>query len=194
MSFASYIPSYVRRGRLPKAAIAATGFSGAVLFADISGFTPLASALAKRGAAGTEELSRALNAYFDRLLSIVAEHGGDPIKFAGDAVLTIWPAAPTAGGMAAATLAAAQCGRSLQDILSRLRSGSNDLPVPAGLHCCGTDASAAGRCRRLVACDDRGRAGRRACRDRKARPTWGGRGQRPCVGATFMTAARRRAR
>ena len=118
MSFASYIPSYVTQGRLPKAAIASTGFSGAVLFADISGFTPLASALAKRGAAGTEELSRALNAYFDRLLSIVAEHGGDPIKFAGDAVLTIWPAAATAGGMAAATLAAAQCGRSLQDILS----------------------------------------------------------------------------
>ena len=92
MSFVSYIPSYVRRGQLPKAATSSTGFSGAVLFADISGFTPLASSLAERGTAGTEELSRALNAYFDRLLSIIGENGGDPIKFAGDAVLAVWHA------------------------------------------------------------------------------------------------------
>ena len=119
MSFASYIPPYVKQGRLPKAATASFRFSGAVLFADISGFTPLASGLAERGAAGTEELSRALNAYFDRLLSIVDAHGGDPIKFAGDAILAIWSADANKDGLETATLAAARCGRALQEALSR---------------------------------------------------------------------------
>ena len=122
MSFVSYIPSYVRRGRLPKAATSSTGFSGAVLFADISGFTPLASSLAERGTAGTEELSRALNAYFDRLLSIIAENGGDPIKFAGDAVLAVWHAESYEGGLRSATLATARCGLSLQEALSHYQA------------------------------------------------------------------------
>ena len=39
-------------------------FPAAVLFADISGFTPLAERLARRGPAGAEELSALLNAYF----------------------------------------------------------------------------------------------------------------------------------
>jgi class 3 adenylate cyclase/predicted ATPase len=119
MSFAGYIPSYVKQGRLPKAATASFGFSGAVLFADISGFTPLASRLAERGTAGTEELSRALNAYFDRLLSIVDAHGGDPIKFAGDAILAVWSADANKEGLATATLAAARCGLALQEALSQ---------------------------------------------------------------------------
>jgi class 3 adenylate cyclase len=38
-------------------------FPAAVLFADVSGFTPLADRLAQRGPAG-EELSGLLNAYF----------------------------------------------------------------------------------------------------------------------------------
>ena len=42
-------------------------FSAAVLFADISGFTPLADRLARRGPAGAEELSALLNVYFGRL-------------------------------------------------------------------------------------------------------------------------------
>jgi class 3 adenylate cyclase len=119
MSFAGYIPSYVKQGRLPKAATASFGFSGAVLFADISGFTPLASRLAERGTAGTEELSRALNAYFDRLLSIVDAHGGDPIKFAGDAILAIWSADANQDAPETATIAAARCGLALQEALSR---------------------------------------------------------------------------
>ncbi len=125
MSFTSYIPSYVKQGRLPRAATASTRFSGSVLFADITGFTPLASVLAERGPAGTEELSWALNAYFDQLLSIITEHGGDPIKFAGDAILAVWHADTHAGGLPSATLAAVRCGLSLQDSLSHYEAAPN---------------------------------------------------------------------
>src|SRR5437867_8848650 len=62
----------------------------AVLFADISGFTALAEELGPRGPAGAEELTSRLNACFGQLISLVAEHGGDVVKFAGDALLALW--------------------------------------------------------------------------------------------------------
>ena len=68
-------------------------FWAAVLFADISGFTPLAERLARRGPAGAEDLSDLLNAYFGELTSLIAEHGGEVITFAGDGLLAVWPAA-----------------------------------------------------------------------------------------------------
>jgi class 3 adenylate cyclase/tetratricopeptide (TPR) repeat protein len=62
----------------------------AVLFADISGFTRLTERLARKGAAGAEELTAALNSYFGRLIEIVCDFGGDVLKFAGDALLAIF--------------------------------------------------------------------------------------------------------
>jgi class 3 adenylate cyclase len=66
-------------------------FPAAVLFADISGFTPLADRLAQRGPAG-EELSGLLNAYFGQLTALIAAHAGEVITFAGDGLLAAWPA------------------------------------------------------------------------------------------------------
>jgi class 3 adenylate cyclase len=51
-------------------------FPAAVLFADISGFTPLTEALAQRGAEGPEEMTRLLNAYFSRLIAAIEAEGG----------------------------------------------------------------------------------------------------------------------
>ncbi|MBS0661420.1 MAG: AAA family ATPase [Verrucomicrobia bacterium] len=67
-------------------------FLGAVLFADISGFTRLSESLAEKGPAGAEELSAILNDYFGRLIERIHAHGGDVVKFAGDALLAIWRA------------------------------------------------------------------------------------------------------
>lgn len=64
----------------------------AVLFADISGFTALSERLAQRGPAGAEELTEILNRYFGHLIELVSAHGGDLVKFAGDALLALWPA------------------------------------------------------------------------------------------------------
>src|SRR5215471_14998973 len=67
-------------------------FSSSVLMADISGFTRLTETLARRGEVGAEDLTRCLNIYFGRLIDLIVEHGGDIVKFAGDALLAVWPA------------------------------------------------------------------------------------------------------
>ncbi len=76
----------------PEAAQIATHerFEAAIMFADISGFTRLSERLAERGAAGVEELTRILNAFFGRLIDLIHAHGGDVAKFAGDALLAVW--------------------------------------------------------------------------------------------------------
>ncbi|MDP8987184.1 MAG: AAA family ATPase [Actinomycetota bacterium] len=82
--------------------------AGAVLIADISGFTPLAESLARQGGVGAEELFRLLNGVFGRIVDIVGEHGGEIVTFAGDAVIAVWTAGSE--GLGAATRAATACG------------------------------------------------------------------------------------
>ena len=65
----------------------------AAIFADISGFTSLTETLARRGAPGIEELTSTLNRHFGALIDTIDAHGGDIFKFAGDALLALWPAA-----------------------------------------------------------------------------------------------------
>ena len=67
--------------------------TAALLQCDLSGFTTLTEGLAKRGPAGAEELSRSLSVIFERLTKLIAAHGCDVVKFAGDALLAIWPVA-----------------------------------------------------------------------------------------------------
>ncbi|MBM3226047.1 MAG: adenylate/guanylate cyclase domain-containing protein [Candidatus Tectomicrobia bacterium] len=67
-------------------------FPAAVLFADISGFTPLTEALAQHGAEGPEEMTRLLNAYFSRLITAIEAEGGEVVKFSGDALTALFPA------------------------------------------------------------------------------------------------------
>src|SRR6266508_5851384 len=64
---------------------------GAVLFADISGFTPLTEALARTlgSRRGAEELTRQLNAVYDSLIAEVDRYGGRVVGFSGDAI-TCW--------------------------------------------------------------------------------------------------------
>jgi class 3 adenylate cyclase len=59
-------------------------FHGALLFIDISGFTVLSQRLP------VDELRTQINAYFKKILDIVEKHGGDVVKFAGDALFIIW--------------------------------------------------------------------------------------------------------
>jgi class 3 adenylate cyclase/predicted ATPase len=85
----------------------------AVLFADISGFTKLAETLSQRGPAGIDQLTRTLNVDMGCLVNVIYDHGGDVIKFAGDALLALWhpdPARPRD-----AVLRAAHCGLEAQE-------------------------------------------------------------------------------
>ena len=65
--------------------------TGAALFADISGFTPLTEALAAElgPQRGAEELARHLNHVYDALIGEIYHYGGAVIGFAGDAI-TCW--------------------------------------------------------------------------------------------------------
>ena len=100
----------------PVAAPEAHCFPAAALFADVSGFTALTERLAGRGPQGVEELTELLNDYFGRLVAVVDVHGGDVVKFAGDAILAIWAANDARPDEAAARAAA--CGLALLDALS----------------------------------------------------------------------------
>jgi class 3 adenylate cyclase/tetratricopeptide (TPR) repeat protein len=73
---------------------------GAVLFADVSGFTPLAASLARELGArrGAEELTRQLNAVYEVLIDAVHAQGGSVIAFTGDAITCVFDDARPASG------------------------------------------------------------------------------------------------
>ena len=49
--------------------------------------------LSKFGDAGGEKMAHSLNKYFEQISKIIRKNGGDILKFAGDALLVIWPVA-----------------------------------------------------------------------------------------------------
>jgi class 3 adenylate cyclase/tetratricopeptide (TPR) repeat protein len=107
----------------------------AMLFADISGFTLLSEQMVQRGPAGVETLARILNEYFGQLIDIIHEYGGDVVKFAGDAVIAVWPIMAddvAAGGTGTAesvsradqwqwTMRAAECAVTVRERLSNYK-------------------------------------------------------------------------
>lgn len=88
----------------------------AVLFADISGFTALTERLAEEGPEGVETLTSVLNDYFGRMVNAIEAHGGDVVKFAGDALLALWPTSSTSD-LHTLTLIATQCAVQIQSEL-----------------------------------------------------------------------------
>ena len=62
-----------------------------VVFADISGFTNLSEACAKKGDRGNEELAFCINRYMEGMVTNLNQYGGDIIKFVGDAMIVMWP-------------------------------------------------------------------------------------------------------
>eukprot|EP01126_Amoeba_proteus_P038719 TRINITY_DN404_c0_g2_i2.p1 TRINITY_DN404_c0_g2~~TRINITY_DN404_c0_g2_i2.p1 ORF type:complete len:225 (-),score=51.67 TRINITY_DN404_c0_g2_i2:48-641(-) len=91
---ASYVPKVVlKQYQLKPQAIKLpmiTIHGCALVFADISGFTPLTEKMSKLGSKGIELMSSHLNNFFDKLIGIIHLYGGDVIKFAGDAVFAVW--------------------------------------------------------------------------------------------------------
>ncbi|MBI5290778.1 MAG: AAA family ATPase [Chloroflexi bacterium] len=142
-TLASYVPALVAR-RLSQHPVAADqpvaeNIPAAALLADISGFTALAERLAQAGPAGAEELTRLLNGYFGQLIDLIAAHGGDVVKFAGDALLALWPADSGGGppALRTAALRAEQCGLQIQKTLQEYTAAgglrlSMRLSVAAG--------------------------------------------------------------
>jgi class 3 adenylate cyclase/tetratricopeptide (TPR) repeat protein len=123
-----YIPPGLAQALLanPTLAPLVEQFPAAVLFADISGFTPLTETLAQRGAEGPEEMTRLLNAYFSRLIAAIAAEGGEVVKFSGDALTALFPA--TADPAGHATRRAVQAAAAMHALMGDFAT----LPTSAG--------------------------------------------------------------
>ncbi|MDP6454820.1 MAG: adenylate/guanylate cyclase domain-containing protein [SAR202 cluster bacterium] len=134
----SYIPPPVAR-RLAGDPNMPTGPSSeqlpaAVMFADISGFTPLAERLAERGVEGAEDLSNAVNGFFGRFIDLTASHGGEALYFAGDSAIVLWPATDLDDDLPGLTHRAAQCALEIMSQLNGLEVAEDvRLSIRVGL-------------------------------------------------------------
>ncbi len=63
---------------------------GSLMFADISGFTPMSERLSRIGREGAEEITGIVNRYFGAMLTILREYDGHLVKFGGDALLGLF--------------------------------------------------------------------------------------------------------
>ena len=63
---------------------------GSLVSLDISGFTALSERLQAKGRVGAEELILLISGVFEGLIAIAHGHGGDVLKFRGDALLLLF--------------------------------------------------------------------------------------------------------
>ncbi len=106
-----------------------------VLFADISGFTPMSEALARLGQGGTEELTDRINYHYAGMIDSITAFGGQVGAFGGDAMTAIFPLGADPLGAAAR---AVQCALDMQQLIRPsapivTRAGSFSLAIKIGL-------------------------------------------------------------
>ncbi len=89
--------------------------SGALMIADLSGFTPLTAKLTSdHGRLGVERTSRILNDLVEFIVEAVDETGGTILNFEGDALVGGWRSAPDEAAMRSAAWSASHCAHLLQ--------------------------------------------------------------------------------
>jgi len=95
-----------------------------VLFADISGFTPMSEALSRVGRQGAEQMNQHLNTTFSATIARIAAYGGEVAAFGGDAILAFFPqsADETAMSVAWRALACAQAMREAMTAFERIET------------------------------------------------------------------------
>ena len=91
-------------------------FETVCVFCDVSGFTALSEAMARNGK-GAEGLAKHLNSYFSQMVKALSSEGGDIFKFAGDAMIVLWP--PSDEPMGSLLRRAAQCAIAIQKALHK---------------------------------------------------------------------------
>jgi len=118
----SYVPNFIltniaNNDPKPRAQYSMEKLYAAILFIDVSGFTALNERLAKLGPVGPEQVSKHLNKYFGSLIDVVYAHGGDVLKFAGDALICMFADydSPPTEDLAKISLRAVQCGFEIQN-------------------------------------------------------------------------------
>lgn len=114
----TYLPRPVVDSPQPGGVSAGGMQQGVFLFGDVSGFTPLSEQLKKQGQRGAERIMEIINGLFTELVSELFDHGGDLLKFGGDALLGVFPASNEIE-MRRAALRAAQVGLAMQRVLQQ---------------------------------------------------------------------------
>ena len=142
--FSSYIPMD-RRQALANGTTLPDRANGAVLFADISGFTPLTAVLAQElgPQLGAEELTLLLNQVYGALIDQIHHYRGSVIGFSGDAI-TCWFEGDHG-------LRATACALAMQQVM--VQFASFELPGGSSLSLVIKVAVAAGTVRRFVVGD-----------------------------------------
>jgi adenylate cyclase len=106
-------------------------FDAVIWFSDMRDFTALADRVPPA------HIVELLDGYFDVVASTIAEHGGEVLKFIGDAVLAIFPVGDDARAAGRRARAAAEQTLSTLAEVSRARAAHGDEPIRIGvaLHC-----------------------------------------------------------
>ena len=132
----TYLPRHLVGTELTTGDVAPVGgafLDGALLFADISGFTAMSERLSTLGVEGAEQVTALVNRYFSAMLEVLFAYGGDLFKFGGDALLAYFP--DTIGGSASAIQAAwtmQQAMTAFHQVKTSL--GTFPLQMKIGLH------------------------------------------------------------
>jgi adenylate cyclase 10 len=103
-------------------------FKSVVMFADISGFTMLTETFSKMGPEGAEIIVFAINRYMELLVKGIGRSGGDIFKFAGDAMIVIWPPPISEPGITIEKLQIKLCQKAVQSALD-LQKALNDTNI-----------------------------------------------------------------
>ena len=129
MSFEPYLPRLVREW---EGGPGARELDGTLVSADLSGFTRLSERLQAKGRAGAEELVLAVSGAFEGLIGVAERHGGDVLKFRGDALLLFFSGGDHEGR---ACLAATQMQWLIGEIGTMMSSvGSVTLRMSTGVY------------------------------------------------------------
>ncbi len=84
-----YVPTVLQQHLADDPGTLAWRSTGTAAFVDVSGFTRLSEALARKGREGAEQITEIIGRVFERMLSVSYENGGRLLKFGGDALL-LW--------------------------------------------------------------------------------------------------------
>ncbi|MFL5961585.1 MAG: tetratricopeptide repeat protein [Gaiellaceae bacterium] len=92
-AFAPYLPRLALEWEARFGAARAQAVDGSLVGIDLSGFTALSEQLAVRGRLGAEELITTISRIYSNLIALALAHGGDVLKFRGDALLLFFDGA-----------------------------------------------------------------------------------------------------
>ncbi|HEB79369.1 MAG TPA: adenylate/guanylate cyclase domain-containing protein, partial [Rhodospirillales bacterium] len=106
-----------------------------IWFSDLRGSTPLAESMPRK------DFLSILNRYFDCMAGAVLDHGGEVLRFIGDAALAIFPTSESGGGSkrcataeaCAAAVAAAKDAVQRMAAFNRERAKRGDAPLGFGI-------------------------------------------------------------